>query len=149
MSDAKSVMEQLENGFNEHDFAAMGWHANAELLCPAGHLQGREAIRAFVTGFWSAFPDARLTPARMIGDGTLAAAEGVFTGTHQRALPGPQGDLPPTGRRIEFRWASMVEVLGNEVLFEHLYWDQLEFMTQLGLLSAPTPSPSSEAQPSP
>ena len=144
MTDAKSVMEQLENGFNEHDFDAMGWHADAELLCPAGHLQGREAIRAFVTGFWSAFPDARLTPTRMIGDGPLAAAEGVFTGSHQGALPGPDGELPPTGRRIEFRWASMVEAAGNAVMFEHLYWDQLEFMTQLGV--APTPPPSSQAQ---
>ena len=63
----------------------------------------------------------------------MAAAEGVFTGTHTGILRTPNGDVPPTARPVKMRWMSMYEIGGEELISEHLYFDQSEFMTQLGL----------------
>ena len=54
-------------------------------------------------------------------------------GTHTGVLKTPNGDVPATGRGVKIRWASIYQVRGEELLAEHLYFDQNEFMTQLGL----------------
>jgi hypothetical protein len=48
----------------------------------------------------------------------------------------PEGEVPPTGRRVEIRWMGMYEARGDELVSEHLYFDQVEFLTQLGLAPA-------------
>jgi predicted ester cyclase len=46
----------------------------------------------------------------------------------------PTGEVPPTGRRVEFRWMSAYEAQGDELASEHLFFDQVELLTQLGLM---------------
>lgn len=57
-------------------------------------------------------------------------------GTHTSVLQTPEGEVPPTGRRVEIRWTAMYEARGDELVSEHLYFDQVEFLTQLGLAPA-------------
>jgi predicted ester cyclase len=54
-------------------------------------------------------------------------------GTHTGVLQTPEGEVPPTGRRVEIRSMVMYEARGDELVSEHLYFDQMELMTQLGL----------------
>lgn len=46
----------------------------------------------------------------------------------------PNGDVPPSGRPVEFRWAAAYEVRDEVLAYEHLYFDQVDFLTQLGLM---------------
>ena len=94
---------------------------------------------SFFRGFWEAFPDAHNELDRLIAEGPIVAAEGRFSGTHSGALRTPQGEIPATGRDVEFRWAVTCEVRGDELVSEHLYFDQLELLTQLGLAPAAPP----------
>jgi hypothetical protein len=39
-----------------------------------------------------------------------------------------------TGRLVDFRWMSAYEARGDELASEHLYFDQMELLTELGLM---------------
>jgi hypothetical protein len=61
----------------------------------------------------------------------------LLTATHSGVLQTPNGEVPPTGRSVELRWVAMYETRGVEILSEHLRFDQVEFLTQLGLMPGP------------
>lgn len=84
--------------------------------------------------FQGAFSDGTLTVNSWVVDGDQAAVEGVFAGTHDGVLQSPNGEVPPTGRSISFRWSASYQAAGGELRYEHLYFDQLDFLGQLGLL---------------
>ena len=136
MASARQVVERHIAAFNAKDQDAEPWSADAEIVTPGGRFEGREQVLGFLKVFWDAFPDARLEITRSIEDGALAAAEGMLTGTQTGALQTPDGEIPPTGRRVELRWTAMYEVRGDQLASEHLYFDQVGLMTQLGVMSA-------------
>lgn len=135
MATALQVVERHIAAFNAKDQEAEPWTADAEIVTPGGRFEGREQVLGFLKVFWDAFPDARLEITRSIEDGELAAAEGMLIGTQTGALQTPDGEIPPTGRGVQIRWMSMYEVGGDEIAFEHLYFDQVELLTQLGVMS--------------
>jgi predicted ester cyclase len=136
MANALQVIERHIAAFRAKDQDAEPWAADAELVSPGGRFEGREQVLGFLKVFWAAFPDARLEISRSIEDGELAAAEGMLIGTQTGALQTPDGEIPPTGRGVQVRWMSMYEVRGDEIASEHLYFDQVELMTQLGVMPA-------------
>jgi predicted ester cyclase len=133
MTDPKSVIQRHVQTFGAKDAEAEPWSADAEMIAPVGQFRGRDQVLGFLGAFWEAFPDVRLEIARLVGEGSLAAAEGMIIGTHSGILRTPNGDVPATGRPVKIRWMAMYEVSGDELNFEHLYFDQSELMTQLGL----------------
>ena len=83
--------------------------------------------------FHTAFSDGRLSLTTVVTDGARAAVEGRFDGTHDGPLASPGGDVPPTGKTVHFRWAAVYETQGTSLLSEHLFFDQADFLSQLGL----------------
>ena len=136
MASAREVIDRHVAAFGAKDPDAEPWSDDAEMVTPAGRFEGRDQVLGFLKVFWNALPDARLEITRSIEDGALAAAEGMLTGTQTGALQTPDGEIPPTGRRVELRWMAMYEVRGDQLASEHLYFDQVDFMTQLGVMSA-------------
>lgn len=137
---AQIVLRHIE-AFNARDVENDPWSADAEMIGPHASASGRDAVLGFQAAFWEAFPDGRLELSHVLGDGEAAAAEGVFSGRHDGPLRSPEGEVSPTGRSISFRWAAVYGVRGDELISEHLFFDQIEFLGQLGLL------PDAEAQP--
>lgn len=133
MSDALHVAQQMDAAYNAKDAEARPWRVDAELVMPGIHAKGREQIRGIELAFWEAFPDGRLRIERQVADGPLVAGEGILTGAHTGVLQTPQGEVPPTGRRVELPYMRILEVHGGEVVWEHLYFDQLGLLGQLGL----------------
>ncbi|MDO8187545.1 nuclear transport factor 2 family protein [Conexibacter sp. JD483] len=134
MAGTGDVVKQHIEAFNARDVAGEPWAADAEMTAPGASVSGRDAVLGFLGVFHEAFSDGRLVIQKLIVDGASAAAEGRFVGTHDGVLHTPNGDVPATGRAIDFRWAAAYEVNGEELLSEHLYFDQQEFLTQLGLV---------------
>ena len=108
--------------------------ADAELTAPGAQVSGRANVIGFVAVFQGAFPDLRLEIEQLLTDGPAAAAEGTLTGTHDGVLHSPNGDVAPTGRAVEFRWAAVYVTDGDTLKSEHLFFDQMDFLGQLGLL---------------
>jgi len=134
MAEAKQVVERHVDAFNARQADAEPWTDDAEFVAPGASMSGREEVLAFLGAFWEAFPDGRLELSRVFGEGSLAAAEGRFIGTHGGVFRTPTGEVPATGRLVEFRWMSAYEARGDELASEHLFFDQVELLSQLGLM---------------
>jgi predicted ester cyclase len=134
MADATEVIEQHVEAFNRRRAEDDPWSEDAELIAPGASLRGREEVRGFLGSFWDAFPDGRLELFRVFAEQSVAAAEGQFIGTHTGVLRTPTGDVPATSRNVQFRWMSSYDVRGDEIASEHLYFDQVDLLGQLGLM---------------
>jgi predicted ester cyclase len=134
MAEAKQVVERHVDAFNARQADAEPWTEDAEFVAPGASMSGRKEVLAFLGAFWEAFPDGRLELSRVFGEGSLAAAEGRFIGTHSGLFRTPTGEVPATGRLVEFRWMSAYEARGDELASEHLFFDQIELLSQLGLM---------------
>src|SRR6266508_2168782 len=117
---------------------------DAELEIPGVvTLHGHEQIRQYTEALWTAFPDGAFSFAGQVLAEDAAAVELVFMGTHTGPLATPDGLIPPTGRRVTLQSASILRFKEGLIASEHAYPDQLDFMTQLGLMPA-APGPTSE-----
>jgi predicted ester cyclase len=134
MPDARDVILKHIAAVNDRESDAEPWAADAELVAPGGQANGREAVLAFLGVFHEAFPDLHLEIKQLLTDGSAAAAEGTITGTHDGVLHTPNGDVAPTGRAVEFRWAAVYVTEDDTLKSEHLFFDQMDFLGQLGLL---------------
>ena len=134
MPDAKDVILKHVAAFNDRDSNAEPWAADAELVAPGGQASGRDDIISFLGVFQEAFPDIRLEIKQLLTDGHAAAAEGTIAGTHDGVLHTPNGDVAPTGRAVELRLAAVYVTDGDTLKSEHLFFDQMDFLGQLGLL---------------
>jgi predicted ester cyclase len=108
---------------------------DAELVIPGGvTLHGHDQLRQYTEALWAAFPDGAFSFAGRVVAGDAAGVELVFTGTHTGPLTTPTGVIPSTGKRVTLYSASILRFRDGLIASEHAYLDQLEFMTQLGLM---------------
>ena len=64
----------------------------------------------------------------------IVFAEGTLTGTHTGAFRTPQGEIPASVNTVQLRYAAVKRFRGGKLVSEHLYFDQLEFLQQLGVM---------------
>lgn len=81
-------------------------------------------------------PDTKVVshPIR-IAQGNYTAVQGVASGTF--SLPMPIGDgktIPPTGKRFTLSMVTIGHWENGVMTEEWLYWDNLDFMKQIGLM---------------
>lgn len=60
--------------------------------------------------------------------------EGTLSGTHTGTFRSAQGDIPASGNRVALRYVSVKQIRDSKVAVERLYFDQLEFLQQIGAL---------------
>jgi hypothetical protein len=59
---------------------------------------------------------------------------GHMAGTNAGPMVSPEGEMPPTGRRVGIRMAFILRVRPNGLIEEdRTYFDEAEFLKQLGL----------------
>ena len=134
MHSARDVILKHIDAFNDRDSDGDPWAGDAEMTAPGAQLRGRDNVIGFIAAFQEAFPDLRLEIRRLLSDGPAAAAEGIMTGTHSGVLQTPNGDVAPTGRPLALRWAAVYDTDADTLKSEHLFFDQMDFLGQLGLL---------------
>jgi predicted ester cyclase len=134
MPTAREVILQHIDAVNAHDGDADPWAADAEMTAPGAQVSGRDKVLGFLGVFYEAFPDLRLEVRQLLTDGSAAAAEGTINGTHDGVLHTPNGDVAPTGRAVALPWAAVYATDGDTLKSEHLFFDQMDFLGQLGLL---------------
>ena len=57
MPDAKDVILKHIAAFNDRDYDAEPWAADAEMAAPGAHVSGRDDVNGFLGAFHEAFPD--------------------------------------------------------------------------------------------
>jgi ketosteroid isomerase-like protein len=98
-------------------------------------LRGHEQVMQVVRAFWEALPDGRITSDDQLVAGNVVVVEGTLAGTHSGPFRTPQGEISPSGNPVTLRYASVKRFRDDRLVSEHLYFDQLEFLQQLGAMS--------------
>jgi predicted ester cyclase len=144
MADAQAVAARFVEAFNAHDEARIR-ELDAEDIVFEGpgdvRLEGRDATIEYTLMWLNSFPDARLTVHNEFAAGDWVVQELTFEGTHTAPLQGPTGEIPPTNRSVIGRCVQILKVEGDVVVDFRLYYDQVQLLTQLGLM------PEAAAQP--
>jgi steroid delta-isomerase-like uncharacterized protein len=102
-------------------------------------LHGREAVRQYIQGWFSAFPDIQLTVTNRVVSEDQVAGELEWSGTQSGPLqlgPGTPA-LPATGKRVIGKGTYFVRIKDNQAVEVHTYPDNAGLMIQLGLMPMP------------
>ena len=149
MGQVRELMDRLTDAVTARDVDALAEIYADDVVADTpddGRLTGRQAVVDWLMRFAQAFPDMSFEMiATFEGDGT-AVDEAYLTATHTGTLQTPDGDVAPTGRRIRVRECDVVEVDGGKVVAHRFYFDQVEFLSQLGLMDQTVVLPDARAQ---
>lgn len=150
MSDLKAAREktvrdhmQLENEGKWDDVLATFEHPRYEFQVPRPgsdedyHIyDGADEVMSYFRTSRTAFPDLGNEIIHIVvGDGDVAMTEFYLVGTHLGPLRTPNGDIPPTGKRIKVRMAATFEFKPgtDKIISERPYTDPRAVLHQLGL----------------
>jgi steroid delta-isomerase-like uncharacterized protein len=140
MASSQEIGAKFVEAFNAHDEARIR-ELNAEntkFEAPGDvKIEGGEAATQYAMAWIRGFPDARITVHNELSSGDWVAQEITFEGTHEDTLSGPGGDIPATHKRLIGRAVQIFNVEGDAITDTRLYYDQVQVMTQLGLMPEP------------
>ena len=136
------LCEQFAAAYNAHDLSGLlaMYAGDAEVQVPdqAEPLRGKAAISQYFQAQFDAVPDVHVELSKVVVDSTSFADEGIVTGTNTGPLLQPNGEsLPATGKALRVAFAEFAELADAKVRRHRLYWDQMAFLNQLGLLDIP------------
>jgi steroid delta-isomerase-like uncharacterized protein len=101
---------------------------------PTGRrVEGVEQVLEVWGGWAEAFPDSRSTIHAEHVSGDAVVLELTWNGTHTGPLRTPDGEIPPTGRKVEFRACQILEVVDDRTSTMRHYFDMATMLRQLGV----------------
>jgi predicted ester cyclase len=137
MADPVETARRYDEAFNaqDADARAASLTPDTQATLPGGTtLSGPEQVVAIARTFWEALPDGRISSENEVASGDTVVTEGTLTGTHTGTFRSPQGDIPASGNRVALGYVSVKQIRDSKVAVERLYFDQLEFLQQIGAL---------------
>ena len=137
MSSLRDLAEQGAQLYNAGDVEGLVnlYTEDATLVTPFGTFEGRAAIHEATSRDKAAFPDRAVTRDVIVEQGDTLAAEYTFVGTNAGPLAMPDGtELPPTGKRVEFKGMELLQFRDGKAVVDHDYWDNMAVAAQLGVL---------------
>jgi ketosteroid isomerase-like protein len=137
------IIRRSHAAMNAHDArgAAMCAAPDVEIQGPTGEMHGRDAVQMLSQTFMTAFPDNEWVVTHQIASGDTVATEYVLEGTHSGTLRTPVGELIPTGKRVTSRACDVSRIRDDLIVSSHLYWDNLAFMSALGIVPVSSAMP--------
>jgi steroid delta-isomerase-like uncharacterized protein len=106
------------------------------VLIPFGQtFHGREGFMQFMQGFKGAFPNIRITVTNQVATEESVVSELRARGTHTGPLLTPAGEIPPTGRTVDFIVCEVWRIKHGQVASLRNYQDSASIMRQLGVLA--------------
>jgi steroid delta-isomerase-like uncharacterized protein len=98
-------------------------------------LKGKDALRQYLQGWFSAFPDIQITVINRVVTEDQVAAELSFHGTNTGNLQlGPGMTIPATGKAVDGKGTYFVRFRDGKPVEVHSYPDLAGMMIQLGLM---------------
>ena len=103
---------------------------------PRGEIQrGPEGYRHDYERWRTAFPDGTVEIINVIAEGDWVVVEFTNSGTNTGPLRTAIGDFPPTNRKIEVPYCSIMQIKNGKVISGRDYYDVSTILRQLGLVS--------------
>lgn len=144
MGEAREVMDRLTDALTGHpDLKVIAelYAEDAVAYTPdEGEIRGRDNIVEYWRQMTEAVPEATFDSLHSYEVGDTAIDEGIFSGRNTGPLALPTGDsLPATGKEVRIRGVDLATVKDGRITEYRLYFDEMEFLGQLGLLPEGTP----------
>jgi len=123
-------------------FSEKDWEAARAALTPdfvydevatERRVEGADQVLEVWKGWAEAFPDSRSTINVEHVSGDTVVLEITWNSRHTGPLRLPDGEIPPTGRQVEFRACQILEVAGDRVRSMRHYFDMATMLRQLGV----------------
>jgi len=141
MGEARDVMDRATQLLTSRNLDELRncYADDATAMAPdQGEIQGADAIIDWFRQLSEAIPDARYEPLYAHEAGDTAIDEGYFAGTNTGPLLVATGEtIPATGKQVRVRSCDAVTVRGGRIMSHRFYFDQMEFLSQLGLAPEP------------
>ncbi|HSC50951.1 MAG TPA: SgcJ/EcaC family oxidoreductase [Gaiellaceae bacterium] len=96
---------------------------------------GREAIGNAIRGIFAVFPDLTFETRRAYVRDDLVVQEWTARGTHEGTMTRSGIEVPPTGRKVEYRGMDVIPIRDGLVARKDVYSDSVTLLRQLGLTS--------------
>ena len=139
MSVAKEVLEQAIERWNDND--RDGWaelyHEDVMFEAPGdSRISGLEDLKVrYFDALLTAAPDRGSSDVVLISEGEHVVEQARYTGTHTGTWRNPNGvEIPATGKTLDFPFVGVFRVERGKISSIRLYYDQVEVLTQLGLM---------------
>jgi steroid delta-isomerase-like uncharacterized protein len=104
-------------------------------------LVGLDALKEYYSNNHKAFPDLHITFDEMVVKGDRIIVFWTFSGTNTGLLRTPMGDVPATGKKVQFSGVAIDHVEEGKIIEDWVVWNVLDLMQQLGFTFTP-PMPS-------
>ncbi len=135
MGQARQLVDRYWRAFEAGDFDRV-----REIFSPDSVMhgsgfsaRGADEIAGVLSAYKTAFPDLRHVETSYVESGDSIAIELRVTGTMTGPMASPQGALPPTGKSLDLPASDHVTVRDGKIRTWRSYFDNMEFMRQLGL----------------
>jgi steroid delta-isomerase-like uncharacterized protein len=134
MGQARDAAARFYELFAEEDIdgAAEIFDPDCTHVMPGGE-QGMDQWKAFNAAFRRALTDAHMDVQNVVESDDAVAVEARFKGTFDEPLALSSGEIPPSGKPIDVRFADFFKLSDGKVVEHRVYWDQAELLTQLGV----------------
>jgi steroid delta-isomerase-like uncharacterized protein len=135
-TELRKLVDQHYDGMNAGDLdaALKGIASDVETVTPFGVITGLAGFRELGQAFLTAVPNQKMAIVNYLDAGDTAVVEGVYSGTHTGPLASPNGVIPATNREFSFTFADFFVAKDGKIVSHHIYWDNMGFMAQLGLI---------------
>jgi len=120
--DYNALDELIAEDFHRHSAAS-----------PEANATNREEMKVFLRANERTFPDLQTIVVMMAAEEDIVAVYATFTGT----MDGPMGDIPPTGNHVESPFISFFRIADGKITEMWVEWDNVNFLSQLGLFPMP------------
>jgi len=140
MAEVKETTDRFVAAFNAHDESALhALHAdNIKFDAPGGFkATNAKDATAYAMTWLKAFPDGKMKVRSEITSGPWVVQEIVMEGTHTAPLDSPTGAIPPTHKKVVGYGVQILRVEDGKIAEARIYFDQLDQLSQLGLLPMP------------
>ena len=141
MDDAElqEFIDRYNTAWNEHDVEAIvSMHTEDSVF--ENHVTGdvnvgREEIGRAVAGIFSVFPDLTFETRRAYIRDDLVVQEWTARGTHEGTMTRSGMEVPPTGRKVDYKGMDVIPIRDGLVARKDVYSDSVTLLRQLGLTS--------------
>jgi steroid delta-isomerase-like uncharacterized protein len=133
MSEIEVLHQSVFAAVEAHDVEKITeiYHPDAVHVTPDGVAHNaQDYVKEIIRSFGSAFPDLRIKiQNHYVLNDSVSIVEYTFSGTHKGEFEG----IDPTGKTMEVAGCSVIEVRNGKIVQERDYYDNMAFLTQLGV----------------
>jgi steroid delta-isomerase-like uncharacterized protein len=136
-SELQEFIDRYNAAWNDHDVETIvSLHTEDSVF--ENHVTGdvnvgREQIGRAIAGIFSVFPDLSFETRRAYIREDLVVQEWTARGTHEGTMTRSGMDVPPTGRKVEYKGMDVIPIRDGLVARKDVYSDSVTLLRQLGL----------------